>query len=534
MNLTYQYFGLFTALAIVRTLISFKFDLAGVCKIIETGCTTVTYAPMLCVLFLGSRMRAIQLAQGETDKFELPQSWVQQSMYVCTVAVLLQVVLVLLVGIISGTGSVTTDAEGNLDVSKMPNQNQVAIMVMTAVRYSIMAMLYGGTIAVIAGIFQMQGPKEIWGDSAPPVSPAVLCTILLTTMFFIIYLIVAIANSLFEVVPSMRSSQMLLKLEASAKTAKMTVNFAPMLAILFIGARMRALQIDPKNGSPQPWAQKCFFMCTLSVLFQAICAVVLPFVADAQCKRGDCEGDVSFEMGNKTVGMVMTAIRYACLFALYVGVAAVVYSVFTIEAADPTQTPPVSPAMKCTMMLAAQYFLIYTFLFVAITAKSFVLGPHIGADSVITRTCTNAIGIADAARATVMFAPMLSVLCIGTRMRSMQLALDTNKHVPPTAGPQLWAQQAMFASTYAVFIQLVMSILVPILTGTEKPELDADGNVKMPSGGSTYLAMLVELIRYASLIALYVGATTVCVGVVMMSPTTIQPYQVKGIPGLGL
>jgi hypothetical protein len=275
-------------------------------------------------------------------------------------------------------------------------------------------------------------------------------------------------------------------------------------------------------------------MCTISVLFQAICALVLPFVANAECKRGECEGDVSFEMGNKTVGMVMTAIRYVCLFALYVGAAAVVYSVFTIEAADPTQTPPVSPAMKCTMLLAAQYFLIYTFLFVAITVKSFALGPYVGADSVITKTCTKAICIADAARATVMFAPMLSVLCIGARMRSMQLALDTNKQVPPTAGPQLWAQQAMFASTYAVFIQLVMSIMVPIFTGTEKPELDDDGNVKMASGGNKYMAMIVEAIRYASLISLYIGATTVCVGVIMMTPTTIQPYQVKGIPGLSL
>jgi hypothetical protein len=117
-------------------------------------------------------------------------------------------------------------------------------------------------------------------------------------------------------------------------------------------------------------------------------------------------------------------------------------------------------------------------------------------------------------------------------MRSLQLALDTNKQVPPTAGPQLWAQQAMFASTYAVFVQLMMSILVPILTGTEKPELDDDGNVKMPSGGSKYLAMLVEVIRYGSLISLYIGATTLCVGVIFMTPTTIQPYQVKGIPGL--
>merc|ERR1719482_367881 len=97
-NLTLQYFCVYTALAIVRTLNSFRFQLVGVQQILETGCTTVTYAPMLCVLFLGVRMRAIQLTQGETEKYKLPQPWVQSCMYICTYCVLAQVVLVLFVG----------------------------------------------------------------------------------------------------------------------------------------------------------------------------------------------------------------------------------------------------------------------------------------------------------------------------------------------------------------------------------------------------------------------------------------------------
>ena len=40
----------------------------------------------------------------------------------------------------------------------------------------------------------------------------------------------------------------LVKLEGSLQLAGFTVNMAPMLCVLFIGARMRALQIDPLNG----------------------------------------------------------------------------------------------------------------------------------------------------------------------------------------------------------------------------------------------------------------------------------------------
>ena len=40
------------------------------------------------------------------------------------------------------------------------------------------------------------------------------------------------------------------KFEQAMTTATASMNFAPMLAILFIGARMRALQMDPVNGNP--------------------------------------------------------------------------------------------------------------------------------------------------------------------------------------------------------------------------------------------------------------------------------------------
>merc|ERR1719345_420223 len=153
----------------------------------------------------------------------------------------------------------------------------------------------------------MEGPKEIWGEQQLPVSPAVMCTIMLSGLFFFVYLLVAITRTCFELSKSLRSSRLLLTLQTGATQAKMTVNLAPMLCILFIGARMRALQIDPQNGNPQSWAQKCFFMCTCSVLLQCILVIVLPFVAKGQCKRGAFEGDIAFNMENQIVGVVVTS-----------------------------------------------------------------------------------------------------------------------------------------------------------------------------------------------------------------------------------
>merc|ERR1740129_1995957 len=108
-----------------------------------------------------------------------------------------------------------------------------------------------------------------------------------------------------------------------------------MLCVLFIGARIRALQIDPKNGAPQAWAQWCFYLCAYSVLVQTVMVIVVPYLG-GKCEKGDCEGDVTFtfEGGMKTFAMVIDGVRYLLVLALYGGFTAVVCSVFMIEAKD--------------------------------------------------------------------------------------------------------------------------------------------------------------------------------------------------------
>merc|ERR1719439_257183 len=525
-SLTVQYFAIYTALAVCRTLAQFTGGGSGggffsLMKIMEMAATTVTYAPMLSVLFLGVRMRAIQLSQGQTEKYKLPQPWVQQAMFMCTYAVLAQVILVLIMPAFTGEWDVQCDADGNLDMSKM-QVGGIMGTVISVVRYIIMAALYGGFIVICYGAFVMKGPKEIWGEEgAPPVSPAVACTMNLATQFFLVYLGVALTKTTIELGGS---SPFLVKMQGLFTLAKFTVNFAPMLCILFIGARMRALQMDPKHGNPQKWAQNCFYMCAYSVMIQTVLVIVMPFCTQCECKQGSSEGDVVFEMENPTIGIIIMAIRWICLLALYGGFTAVIYSVFVIEhPTDVSLTPPISPAMSCVMNLTVQYFFIYLCLWVCITAQQ-ILG-----DAPIWDT---AIAIFDAGRATVMFAPMLSMLFIGTRMRALQLTKATDGTIPPTAGPQGWAQDGMFLSTWSCLVQVIMAILVPILTGST-PEMDEDGNLKTPEGSSKIVAIVCDLIKYLCLISMYGGSAIVIYAVYTMTPESLPPYAARGslIPG---
>merc|ERR1719171_3020164 len=516
-SLSIQYFAIYTLLAIIRTANQFTgHSMLGIQKIMETAATTVTYAPMLSVLFLGVRMRAIQLSQGQTEKYQLPQPWVQQAMYISTYAVLAQVILVLIMPVFTGEMDVKCDEDGNLDTSAMQSAGIMGTVI-TVVRYIVMAALYGGFIVICYGAFVMKGPKEIWGEEgAPPVSPAVACTMNLATQFFVVYLGVALIKTTVELGGS---SPFLTKLGGLFTLAKFTVNFAPMLCILFIGARMRALQMDPKNGNPQKWAQNCFYMCAYSVMIQTMLVIIMPFCVECECKQGASEGDVVFEMANPTIGIVVMAIRWICLLALYGGFTAVIYSVFVIEhPTDVSLTPPISPAMQCVMNLTVQYFFIYLCLWLAITGQQF-LGSSPFWDQ--------AIGIFDAGRATVMFAPMLSILFVGTRMRALQLTKATDGTIPPTAGPQGWAQDGMFLSTWSVLVQLIMSILVPICTGA-KPEMDEDGNLKTPEGSSKIVAIFCDLVKYCCLLAMFGGTAIVVYAVYTMTPETLPPYGEKG------
>ena len=188
-------------------------------------------------------------------------------MFCCVYAMLVQVITVLFIPILTHEAEVSTDEHGNLDLSHVESGGMVAT-ILSVVRYIIMLAFYSGFTTVIVAVFMMKGPNEIWSNepltvtSVDGVSPALMSTILLTTMFFTVYLLVAVCKTTVEFIGR---TAIITELEGTLALAWYTVNFCPMLAILFIGTGMRALPIDPKHGSPYRWAQMCFYACTGSV-----------------------------------------------------------------------------------------------------------------------------------------------------------------------------------------------------------------------------------------------------------------------------
>jgi len=277
--------------------------------------------------------------------------------------------------------------------------------------------------------------------------------------------------------------------------------------------------MDPVNGNPQRWAQNCFYVATYALICQTCVAIFVPLVLGGEVKNrvdqksgievsGDIEvgGDSVNNMWGGWFAKGLTAVRFFIMICVYACALAVVCAVFTMEHPDGKElTPPVSPTMQCVINLSFQYFFIYILLWIFITVEDFI-------PSVDLSFVKDAV---ETAKTTVQFAPMLCVLFIATRMRALQISKNKG-------APQGWAQDGMYLASWALLIQFLMCLLMPIFTGKKYQTDSLDGSkkadenpIKNPVG-----AWIVTVLRYLALICLFAGVITVVTSVLMITPET--------------
>jgi len=525
-SLTIQFMVIYTALAIVRMAADgygLKYDNFPIQKILQTASLTVAFAPMLAILFLAFRMRVNQLTKNRGN----PPVWAQICMYFCTYAILLMTLIVCVIPLFTGETIGVDPKTGDIPADTQPFTSQACAIAFTVLKYLILLMLYGGSLAVVYAIITFEPPAGTWPAGKKfPVAPAVQCTMILACQYFLVYGGIQVARTWTQFTSI--AANFTSKAENALMTATASMNFAPMLAVLFIGARMRALNMDPINGNPQKWAQNCFFMCTYALLAQTILSVAVPLVLQGDVKVGKCEGDMEYTVENKMLGSILAIGRYVMMICIYIGVGCVIYSIFTIEhPKGPQYTIPISPTMQCVINLTFQFFFVYIWIWAAITIKEFTGFEW----ALITQTMENCKGI-------VMFCPMLSILFVGTRMYALQIT-DSK------GAPQGWTQDGMYMATWSLLIQFVMVLVTPCATG-EPAQVDEDGNIKWEPDNKI-LFYCVVAIRLLGFLLLYGGIITVIVGLYTMTPETAngrgavplvgdtpfgeEPYGVNDIPG---
>merc|ERR1719353_536652 len=495
-NLTIQYMIIYSALAVAPTVsdaFGWDFKSVPITNILKQCTHTINYCPMAACMFLALRMRVVWLSRGaEWD----PQDWVCVCMQYVAWSILATTLIVAIIPLFTGELVAIKEDTGDLDENATPKVfagNWALALGFTVFRYILLASLYGGMGGVIYGAFTYMPANGEWR----PMAPVVGATVTLTIMFFLVYIGVAALRTWGQLTGNAAWPALETALLAST-TAMM---YAPMLSVLFLAARMRALQMDSVNGSPQPWAQSCFYACAYAVMFQVIFSVAIPIVMGGSVKKGSTEGDMEYEVSNKHIGMCLTACRYIILLSIYLGFLAVVVSIFTLEHPNGAQyTPPISPTVQCVLNMCFQFFGCYFVVWFMISLREWTGLKW----ELLTNTMESCIG-------TVAFCPMLSILFVGTRMRALQMT--NNK-----GAPQGWAQDGMYLATWSIFIQFWMVVAASCFLGS-KATTDKDGNVEWKPT-NIYAWYAVQVIRWFAVLALWGGAITVIVSVFTITPET--------------
>jgi len=492
--MTVQYMVIYFAVAVVRTYHEFSQTPKGALEAaLRAACQTLTYGPMLCVLFIACRMRVEFLSDGKGQ----PQWWVQHCMYGVTFAVLASTLSVLCIPLV--TGKPLPLKEGTCDLEKPEleeGQSKAGFYALTGIRYLILLGLYGGLLGVIVGINTYTPPHEDDLTKLPPPAPAVMCTMIIAVLFFATQLVIAGCRTYTEF-----TQKDFPKVVSVMNSAATTVEFGPMLAILFLSLRMRALQHD---GQPQGWAQNAMYASTGALVMTTILAIVVPLAMGGTMKTNEKTKEVTFEVPNPTMGKVFIGIRYACMVLFYGGAVIVCVAIITFEApAGPEHTLPVSPTVQCVMNLTAQFFFVYLMMTVMLTVSELSGGK-------IPLQEYRLFAALEAAKATLAFAPMLAILFVTTRMYAL---LITDKK----GAPQGWVQDGMFMATWS----LLISFMACLITGLVMDEVktDEDGNV-INEFTNKYVAIFMTAVRYFAMLLLYGGIAIVIYGLFTMTPET--------------
>merc|ERR1719389_1432398 len=116
-----------------------------------------------------------------------------------------------------------------------------------------------------------------------------------------------------------------------------------MVCLMFVGFRMRVLQLTKGTGNPQDWVRMSMQAVTYSILANTLMVMLIPLVTAKEVKTdpetGVMENDGSNPFASSALQITFNVIRYVVFLGLYVGFAAV--SVRELCAADLLQRHPV-------------------------------------------------------------------------------------------------------------------------------------------------------------------------------------------------
>lgn len=449
----------------------------------------IAYPRMICMLFVGCRMYVLATTEGTGE----PPPWVKACMITATVGVLVQMFSVLAVPFfaekISKDAGITyfeylAGEQDDTTVMLQPFhfQFEIARRLFRAIQLLTTICIYGGVSGIILGLltFPAQTTK---------VSAAVTCTIIMSTVYLLVLFLQWFANQWLQYSgpPTLKSS----RVRQAGLQAVFCARKAPCLAVLFLAARMRALQLDPPLGHPSVWVQASFYAVTAAFGAEILAGIYIGAKGDEQLS--------SMHITTFRAGKVAHMLSSLFSFIVYCGVIPIFAGIFVMKDEN-GQRAHLSATLTCLLQLTFAYFAVHLMQWFI-----FLLRDVFDID---WKKCQSTVSAADVS---LRFAPMLSILFLSCRMRALQITQQRGS-------PPVWAQQSMYLCVLAMTIQSVSCLVLPFfLDATGK--VDGDGMPQFqlrPMVG----AYAVSFMKYVALFCLNGGVLAICFSVFTMTPDT--------------
>lgn len=301
-----------------------------------------------------------------------------------------------------------------------------------------------------------------------PVSASVLCVMGLTIECLIIYISLALsrnADELSGLAGNMSKCTEVLQMAARS------VEYPPMMCVLFVGCRLYVLATTEGLGEPQWWAKAAMFIASIGMTLQFFVSLALPLMTRRQesAERGQAIKLPSEDspgihpliqkhvFDTESRRRVFTCLQTLCMILIYGGVGGVVAAI----ALYPKGAVGVSPALQCIVLLSCLYFGVHLCLFVARTLCEEIgqLGEikgdaaKTGQGEKLQPARQPILGAVVHMATAVRKVPMLAVFLLATRIRALQLS-------PPSGMPPSWTARLFFALTAAAFMEALAAAFV--------------------------------------------------------------------------
>jgi len=304
--LSVAYFTVYLVLHCLKTrdiAISLSSPSFGV-EVMRLAATAMNFAPMLCILFMGTQIAA------DWEGVQLTPA-VMGCIYICTFSVLVQVVLVLLAPLMPDAELEVTGARGEVD---FVTRNRGAFIVISFVRWAAMTALYVGVLVLCF---------RLWSLRVAPAMTHML--VRLSGIYFMAYLMlwVTITGRVLLDGGLTRAIRIL-------TVVKDTVAFCPMLAALVLQSFVRARHLMNKYGeigTPQGYVQDYMHVALI-----ALCVQLMTTLISGVVSRSPVTATPSTEMEEKLDEHMPTflAVFHIAMTVFYASVLVVVCGVFTI------------------------------------------------------------------------------------------------------------------------------------------------------------------------------------------------------------